>query len=393
MIRAFGFRPETLHVDIEKAFTLLLRCSSYFPCLHAGRLGGKTRVDLQVTVEDSDPIDSPDLNGGAGITISVSSSDITFALNINELTAETPVSADQFAFADASDSQNPKKVTLANLGAAIGSAVDHGTLAGLGDDDHTQYMKDAGTSTAGNVPSFTNTDGRTMQDSGVLAADLVDGPAAAISGNLASYNGTSGKVIQDSGVVAADVATSTDAITDNTLVRGDGGSKGLQETGITVDDGDNMSGVEQLGSGEHTVTVLSGDASRRDIGTATNDDATKSWFPFKAVNPSAGTAQTIANLTIANDSIYTLQVEATVKRTDSGGTGQTFFGRWNIQAVAAAVTITADPNNRNFGPLATAAIAVAATKGGTPVVVSLVGVGVEVRATMGQYSFEGPLNA
>jgi hypothetical protein len=109
MIRAFGFRPETLHVDIEKAFTLLLRCSSYFPCLHAGRLNGSTKTQILAAA--------------------------AAALDIAGLTTATPASGDLFIFADVSASDAIRKATLA----AINAILDHGTLAGLGDDDHTQY--------------------------------------------------------------------------------------------------------------------------------------------------------------------------------------------------------------------------------------------------------------
>lgn len=88
-------------------------------------------------------------------------------------------------------------------GAGSTAATDHGALTGLGDDDHTQYMLDAGTSTAGNLPAFTNTDGRTMNDSGVAGAN---------------------------------VATAASNITDNAVVAGDGGAKGVQGRALFIDD-------------------------------------------------------------------------------------------------------------------------------------------------------------
>lgn len=48
---------------------------------------------------------------------------------------------------------------------------DHGNLSGLGDDDHTQYVKDAGTVTDNAIVRFDGTDGRTIQGSDVIVDD------------------------------------------------------------------------------------------------------------------------------------------------------------------------------------------------------------------------------
>lgn len=45
-------------------------------------------------------------------------------------------------------------------------------------------------------------------------------------------------------------------MTDHTLIRGDGGAKGIQDSGITVDDSDNITGVGTLSAGATTVTTL-----------------------------------------------------------------------------------------------------------------------------------------
>jgi len=52
-----------------------------------------------------------------------------------------------------------------------GGVTDHGALTGLGDDDHTQYVKDAGTVTDNAIVRFNGTDGRTIQNSGVTIDD------------------------------------------------------------------------------------------------------------------------------------------------------------------------------------------------------------------------------
>ena len=48
--------------------------------------------------------------------------------------------------------------------------------------------------------------------------------------------------------------TAGDNITDHTIVRGDGGAKGIQDSGITIDDADNVSGMGTLGCGNITST-------------------------------------------------------------------------------------------------------------------------------------------
>jgi hypothetical protein len=48
---------------------------------------------------------------------------------------------------------------------------DHGNLTGLTDDDHTQYVKDAGTVTDNAIVRFDGTDGRTIQNSKVTIDD------------------------------------------------------------------------------------------------------------------------------------------------------------------------------------------------------------------------------
>lgn len=48
--------------------------------------------------------------------------------------------------------------------------------------------------------------------------------------------------------------TAAAVIDDNTLIKGDGGSRGVQKTGITVDDDNNVSGIGTLGCGAITAT-------------------------------------------------------------------------------------------------------------------------------------------
>lgn len=75
------------------------------------------------------------LSGGGTIA-----SNRTFTVDLNELTTETAIATGDFlAMVDITDSGSGK-ITLANLGSGIAGSVDHGGLAGLADDDHTQYL-------------------------------------------------------------------------------------------------------------------------------------------------------------------------------------------------------------------------------------------------------------
>ncbi|MAH46486.1 hypothetical protein CMI37_11680 [Candidatus Pacearchaeota archaeon] len=76
------------------------------------------------------------LSGGGDI-----SANRTFTVDLNELTTETSIANEDFiAMVDATDSGSGK-ITYANF---LGS-IDHGTLGGLADDDHTQYILVDGT--------------------------------------------------------------------------------------------------------------------------------------------------------------------------------------------------------------------------------------------------------
>lgn len=54
-----------------------------------------------------------------------------------------------------------------------------------------------GSSVAGDVATFANTAGKTLQDSGILATKIVLGPSTAGDGAVALFDGTTGKLIKD----------------------------------------------------------------------------------------------------------------------------------------------------------------------------------------------------
>lgn len=78
----------------------------------------------------------------------------------------------------------------------------------------------------------------------------VDGPDSATVCNAACFANTDGKSIQDSGVPTGKIVQADAAFTaDNRLTKTDrptSDNRNIQQTGISVDDGDNVSGINDL---------------------------------------------------------------------------------------------------------------------------------------------------
>lgn len=70
-------------------------------------------------------------------------------------------------------------------------------------------------STSGDIPSFADTTGKLLQDSGVLASAVVRGPASATNLDIAIFDSTTGKLIKDSGVVLNGSGTIIGGITNS----------------------------------------------------------------------------------------------------------------------------------------------------------------------------------
>ena len=79
------------------------------------------------------------------------------------------------------------------------------------------------------------------------------------------YNGTAWNLVGSS--AAGDVSASA-VLADNALIRGDGGAKGVQDSGILIDDSDNMSGVGTLDTtGDVTIAASTTEVKVAAIGT------------------------------------------------------------------------------------------------------------------------------
>lgn len=81
------------------------------------------------------------------------------------------------------------------------------------------------------------------------------------AGAVDSVFGRSGAVVATSGDYeygeVSNAIGSAAVITDNTIVRGDGGARGTQDSGITIDDTDNISGVTSIALDDGTVSLPS----------------------------------------------------------------------------------------------------------------------------------------
>jgi len=98
------------------------------------------------------------------------------------------------------DLSNLGSGTLAELNVLITDATltdDHGSLNGLSDDDHTQYLLADGTrAMTGALDMGTNNITNVGTVSGVDLADVVIGPASADDDSIVTFNGTTGKLVQ-----------------------------------------------------------------------------------------------------------------------------------------------------------------------------------------------------
>lgn len=90
--------------------------------------------------------------------------------------------------------------------------------------------------------------------------DIIVGNVSGVATRLAL--GTSGYVLSSNGTTAVWTTSSAGDViaaanmTDNTVVRGDGGGKGVQDSGVTLDDTNNMAGLNSLGA--NTITDSAG---------------------------------------------------------------------------------------------------------------------------------------
>lgn len=147
--------------------------------------------------------------------------------------------------------------------------------------------------------------------------DIVYGNASGVPTRLPL--GGSGEVLRSDGTdivwstgASGDV-TSASTITDNSIVRGDGGSKGVQQSGVLIDDSDNITGINDL-------TVDSLIKQPNSVHTVTNADYTiTDTDGYSLILMSGGSVdRTVTLPLLANNQGRII----TVKRIDAPTSGQ-----------------------------------------------------------------------
>lgn len=201
----------------------------------------------------------------------------TSTIDIGSLTTATPVGADLYAFGDVSDSNNAKKTTfdsaltgsgILNMARQASTAVSiTGGSIGSGVTMSKSPVITLGGDLTGNVTltnlgngTLTATIGATKVQNTMLNSNIITGQTGvAIAGDdsflIYDVSTTSLKsssmdalltYVNSNATFGTGDVTSGTTIADNRIVRGDGGSKGIQQSGITIDDSDNITGVNNL---------------------------------------------------------------------------------------------------------------------------------------------------
>lgn len=229
--------------------------------------GITTATERTITVPDSD-VDLGDIaTNNVKVTNATHTGEVTGSgaltvdpTAISNKTLVTAVGTDHVLISDASDSGNLKKALVSDFGGGSSLPVADTTSIVEGSVDATKEMRiEVDGLTTGTVRVATMPDADiTLGTDADAIHDNVAGEIAAITNKATPVNGDL-ILIEDSAdsnnkkhVLASnflsgsgDVSASSN-ITDNAIVRGDGGSKGVQDSGILIDDSDNMTGVNSI---------------------------------------------------------------------------------------------------------------------------------------------------
>lgn len=229
----FSITAETLISDVAIGTApLTVTSTTVVPNLNVDQVDG-FHLDQDVTSGASptfdganftgiDISDATNLAGGSGITLN----DDTVDLDINSLAVATIAAGDFIPFWDITVTADNKKITFADFEATL----DHGAIAGIADDDHTQYILVAGTRAFTGNQSFGDFN---ITDVGSISLDSIIS-----DGTTITIGGTPNIVLTDGTTIA--VTLGSDAGDDFTIdttvfvVKGDTGRIGF---GIAVPDG------------------------------------------------------------------------------------------------------------------------------------------------------------
>ena len=233
----------------------------------------------------------------------------------SSISTVTAVSTDYVVITDTSDSNNPKRALVSDIATA--------TLSGIG----------SGTPVAADTFVFIDAD---------------DG--------VAKKGSAADTLVALGGAPSATAVTATKRVRgfDKYLIRSTGAAdRSVDDSGVTLDDSNNMAGIGTLASGAHTITQATvGTVFRTEVSTATNDDPTEKFYHGRATTTEDGGAA-LFNLTPATDKRYTIEATVLVRQTTGAGagTGRTIKVIADIENISGTVTVTI-VSNTSGGTLA-----------------------------------------
>ncbi len=155
------------------------------------------------------------------------------------------------------------------------------------------------------IPNGNGTAGQFLSTNGSGVASWatagdVTGPVSSIAGNLASFSGTSGKSIQDTGIVAGNVVTNAGASTANAIARFDlATGKIIKTSPVSIADNGDMTGVGTFNSGALTVAgplTVNGTGSFTGALTAQSYTNTSDRKLKKDITPFIGASEIVDKL-------------------------------------------------------------------------------------------------
>ncbi len=231
---------------------------------------------------------------------------------------------------DLSDTTQARFISVGKFGfpSIAGTSSDHGSLSGLADDDHTQYMKGEGSATDNAIVRWDTTSGRDVQDSGVIVDDSNNmSGVVSIDPNTIELGGQAGFTDTtltrlSAGVMGIEGDSTTvnpDALNDNAVVRGHGGANKVQHAAnVTIDDNDNLTATGHIKSdsaddGVGYATGAGGtvtQATSKTTGVTINKVCGKITTHNASLSDYSGANFTVTNSTVAATDTVVLSIGA-----------------------------------------------------------------------------------